>query len=259
MTVGRCTHSLDIRDHVVVKRYVSWSRGEPGREWAALKLLAEHAPGLAPVPLEAALDAHPPAITMSRLPGTVLRGRSATDEQIKAVTAALTRLHRIPVSAVEAAAPAPWGPAVAVNKTRALAGRRPGLGDDPVVLEAFRAGAAWLASADPDKLTANPFPPVLGLADGNRANSMWDERERCVRLIDWEDSGRSDRAFELGELCEHISRVDGGDDGQRSVRERERQPQDDHRGERREVDGVHRDGQEQHVTGIGSGGEDCLG
>ncbi|MFI9595071.1 hypothetical protein [Nonomuraea sp. NPDC052265] len=30
-----------------------------------------------------------------------------------------------------------------------------------------------------------------------------------MRLIVWEDSGRSDRAFELGEVCEHISHVDG--------------------------------------------------
>ncbi|TXK41486.1 hypothetical protein [Nonomuraea sp. C10] len=33
-------------------------------------------------------------------------------------------------------------------------------------------------------------------------------------MIDWEDSGRSDRAFELGELCEHISRLDGNFDAE---------------------------------------------
>jgi aminoglycoside phosphotransferase (APT) family kinase protein len=209
MTAGRCTHSLEFRDEVVVKRYTSWGRGEPRREWAALTLLAEHAPGLAPTPLEAALDAHPPMIVMSRLPGGVLRGEHATGEQIKAMAAALNRLHQIPAKVVEAVEPAPWGPAAAVNKTRAWAGNHPYLGTDPLVQEAFRAGVSWLASDAPDQLTTNPLPPVLGLADGNHANYLWDESERRMRLIDWEDSGRNDRAFELGEVCEHVSRVDG--------------------------------------------------
>ncbi|MGW4801335.1 phosphotransferase family protein, partial [Nonomuraea sp. NPDC004297] len=81
--------------------------------------------------------------------------------------------------------------------------------------EAWRDGAAWLASAGPDRLVANPLPPVLGLADGNHANYLWDAGEGRVGLIDWEDSGRTDRAFELGELIEHISHVEGGVDAGR--------------------------------------------
>ncbi|MFI6182520.1 phosphotransferase [Nonomuraea sp. NPDC051191] len=209
VTLGRCTHNLDIQDDVVVKRYTSWERGEPGREWAALTLLGEHAPNLAPAPIQAALEADPPMIVMSRLPGHVLRGQHATGEQLTAMAAALTRLHQIPTAAVEAIAPAAWGPAAAVHKTRAWAEKQPDLGDDPLVQEAFQAGAAWLASTAPDKLMVNPLPPVLGLADGNRANYLWSPSEGRVRLIDWEDSGRNDRAFELGEVCEHISRLDG--------------------------------------------------
>ncbi|MFI9596030.1 aminoglycoside phosphotransferase family protein [Nonomuraea sp. NPDC052265] len=215
MTAGRCTHDLELHDDVVIKRYASWERGEPHREWKALTLLAEHAPGLAPTPVDAALDARPPVIVMSRLPGRVLRGEHATDEQIRAVAAALDRLHRVPRRVVEAVEPAPWGPVAAVTKTRAWAGRRPDLGGDPVVREAYRAGVAWLASAAPDRLVAAPSSPVLGLADGNRANYLWDEHGRRVRLIDWEDSGRNDRAFELGELCEHISHLDGSLDARR--------------------------------------------
>ncbi|MDX3100430.1 phosphotransferase family protein [Nonomuraea angiospora] len=210
------THNLEIRDDVVIKRYASWGRGEPHREWTALTLLAEHAPGLAPAPVEAALDAYPPMIVMSRLPGTVLRGQDATDKQITAMAAALARLHQaIPTRVVEAVTPAPWGPATAVNKYRAWAHKQPNLGDDPIVRLAYHEGAAWLASTDPDRLTTNPFPPVLGLADGNRANYLWDRDEGRVRLIDWEDSGSNDRAFEVGEVVEHISRVDGDLDAER--------------------------------------------
>ncbi|MFD8596620.1 aminoglycoside phosphotransferase family protein [Kitasatospora sp. NPDC059646] len=49
--------------------------------------------------------------------------------------------------------------------------------------------------------------PVLGQADGNLANHLWDGAE--VRLVDFEDSGRSDRPYEPAELVEHVSaRVD---------------------------------------------------
>lgn len=153
-------------------------------------------------------------IVMSRLPGRVLRGEHATDDQVKATAAALNQLHQIPPQVVEEIEPAAWGPAAAVAKTRAWADKRPDLGTDRHVQEAFRAGAAWLASTGPDELTTNPLPPVLGLADGNHANYLWDDHERRVWLIDWEDSGRSDRAFELGEVCEHISRLDGGLDAE---------------------------------------------
>lgn len=214
MTVGRCTHNLEFHDDVVIKRYRSWHRGEPHREWAVLTLLAEHAPGLAPSPVEAALDAHPPVIVMSRLPGRVLRGEHATDEQVKATAAALNRLHQLPPQVVEEIEPAAWGPSAAIAKTRVWADKRPDLGTDPRAQDAFHAGAAWLASTAPDKLATNPLPPVLGLADGNHANYLWDDHERRVRLIDWEDAGRNDRAFELGELCEHISRLDGSLDAE---------------------------------------------
>ncbi|GAA2769693.1 aminoglycoside phosphotransferase family protein [Nonomuraea dietziae] len=211
MTADRfSTHNLELGDDVVTKRYTSWDRGEPHREWAALTLLAEHVPGLAPTPVRAELEACPPTIVMTRLPGRVLRGEHITDEQVGAMAAALNRLHQqIPARVIEEVEPAAWHPAAAVNKVRAWADKQPDLGDDPVVRQAFQAGAAWLASSVPDELTVNPLPPILGLADGNHANYLWDERERQVRLIDWEDSGRSDRAFELGEVAEHISRVDG--------------------------------------------------
>jgi hypothetical protein len=71
---ARTTHEvcIDHDRHLVVKRFRSWARGEPAREWAALTLLAESAPGLAPAPVRADLDGDPPAIVMSWLPGAQL-------------------------------------------------------------------------------------------------------------------------------------------------------------------------------------------
>ena len=70
------THEIrvDAGRDVVVKRFRSWDRGEPTREWTALTLLARHAPGLAPAPLRARLTADAPVIEMSRLPGVPLGG-----------------------------------------------------------------------------------------------------------------------------------------------------------------------------------------
>ena len=70
------THEIrvDAGRGVAIKRYRSWDRGEPAREWTALTLLAEHAPGLAPAPILADLSADPPVIEMSRLPGVPLGG-----------------------------------------------------------------------------------------------------------------------------------------------------------------------------------------
>ena len=162
------THHLELGDEVVIKRYNSWDRGEPHREWVALTLLAEHAPGLAPAPIEAALDADPPVITMSRLPGRVLRGERATGEQLAAIATALNLLHQIPAQVVAAIEPAPWGPVVAVDKVRALADKQPDLGQDPLVLKAFHAtptrGAKLLRSGSINEIGKLPVnvPPASG-------------------------------------------------------------------------------------------------
>ncbi|WP_433859636.1 aminoglycoside phosphotransferase [Streptomyces kronopolitis] len=44
---------------------------------------------------------------------------------------------------------------------------------------------------------------MFGAGDGNLANFLWDGR--TVRIVDFEDSGRSDRAFELAEITEHVA------------------------------------------------------
>ncbi|MEV5979702.1 aminoglycoside phosphotransferase [Streptomyces sp. NPDC052114] len=46
------------------------------------------------------------------------------------------------------------------------------------------------------------MPPVFGPGDGNLANYLWDGAR--VQVVDFEDSGRSDRAFELAEITEHV-------------------------------------------------------
>lgn len=67
------THGVVFEGGVAVKRFRSLVHGdEPRREWRALKLLARYAPGLAAEPFRADLDADPPVVVMSRLPGAPL-------------------------------------------------------------------------------------------------------------------------------------------------------------------------------------------
>jgi hypothetical protein len=147
------------------------NRGEPVREWPAPMLLAEFAPGLAAAPVRADLIGDPPVIEMSRLPGVPLGGMSLSAAQADAL--ALGRLwNAVPGARLT-------GPAGA----------------------GVQAGTDWFSGGAVDG--AGSGDVVLGQGDSNLANFLWDGTR--VRIVDFEDSGPSDRAFELAVLIEHIS------------------------------------------------------
>lgn len=193
------THGIDLRPDLVVKRFRSSGRDEPQREWRALSLLAAHAPGLAPAPLEADLAAEPPVVVMSRLPGSPLRGTALGSRQVDALARAVSTLQRaLPADVLAALPPVPTNPAVMVDRMRGSHASS----TDPLVAQALAAGRRWLART---RLGAAPdgVPAVFGHGDGNLANYLWDGAR--MRVVDFEDSGRSDRATELAEVVEHVS------------------------------------------------------
>jgi len=203
MADGWSTHTVELLPDRVVKRYRQWSEQEHEREWRALTLLQAHAPGLSPAPLD--LDPGPPTPTlvMSRLPGTVLRGGVVEPAQISALAAALTELHQsVPAEVAAALPPRTWRQRRCVEY---ISRRYPELATralDPEITLAAADGMSWLNatarrwSRDPD------LPPVLGQADGNLANFLWDGSR--IAIVDFEESGRSDIPFELAELVEHV-------------------------------------------------------
>ncbi len=89
------------------------------------------------------------------------------------------------------------------SQVRAMAASGPGLGEDPLVGRAWQAGVSWLGNSALDSQICPDDKVTLGHGDCNLANFLWDGSQ--VRLIDFEDSGPSDRAFELAILVEHIS------------------------------------------------------
>lgn len=194
--------SVDQAGGVVTKIFVQRARSEPEREWRALLLLDELAPGLAPRPIRADLSASSPVIEMSALPGAPLGGGPLSAAQQQALVQAIQRLWQaVPADRIR---PFP-GEAGNEAQLRAVLSARlttgPEVSDDPVVAAALREGVNWLAVASDG--ASHPARPVFGQGDSNLANFLWDGER--VRIVDFEDSGRSDRAFELAVLVEHLS------------------------------------------------------
>jgi hypothetical protein len=195
------THGVELLPDRVIKRYRHWGQREHEREWQALTLLHTYAPGLSPVPLD--LDRASPAIIMSRLPGTVLRGGIATPAQISALAAALTELHhRVPPALAAEPPRRTWNQYECVDYISRRYSDLPTRILDPEITRAAAAGMTWLDATawrwkrDPD------LPSVLGQADGNLANFLWDGTR--IAIIDFEESGRSDMSYELTEIVEHV-------------------------------------------------------
>ena len=202
------THGLTIGEREVRKEYVADHEAEAEREWAILTLLADQAPGLAPRPIRRE-DGVTPVVVMERITGASLAPRPLTTVQTRALGASLRRLYDVPVEAVAAAG---------------IGARRYGarehvqvmvdwLADDHdlrecqdpgLVREALDTARAYVA----DPSLPEPRHTALGIADLNPANVLWDGR--TVRLVDFEDGGLSDPAYELADHVEHLgSRLPG--------------------------------------------------
>ena len=202
------THGVTFSGDEVRKEFVADHEDRAEREWACLSLLAEHAPGLAPRPLRRE-DGETPVIVMERLPGAHLEPTPLTPAQTAALGASLRRLYDVPLEAVEAAGIGPrrYGAGEQAGVMREWladpydldACRDPGL-----VGEALEAARAYVAAPP----LPEPRPVALGIADLNPANVLWDGR--TARLVDFEDGGLSDPAYELADHVEHLgSRLPG--------------------------------------------------
>lgn len=201
--VRASTHMIELGPDVVVKRYRSRSHDEPQREWRALTLLHEHAPGTAPAPISAELDAEPPTVVMSRLHGTPLEC-GPTAEVAVAVASAVARVQEAVPLRTLADLPARAGHPLELLqwvRTWCAAVQRPA--NDPAVAEALCAAEVWLRQPALGAVLEHPTRPVFGTGDGNLSNFLWDGAD--VRLVDFEYSGRSDRPYDLAEMAEHIS------------------------------------------------------
>jgi aminoglycoside phosphotransferase (APT) family kinase protein len=199
------THDLSFTDTEVRKRFVSWDRGEADREWGCLSLLAEHAPGVAPRPLRRETQDGAPVVVMERVPGLPLGGAPLTGLQTDALGRSLRRLYDVPLASLLAAGLEErlYGPTTLPAALVEWLGEPHDLAEcrDPgLVRDGVRSALAWL------ERTGNlPEPELvaLGISDLNPANVLWDG-ETC-RLVDFEDGGLTDPAYELADHTEHLA------------------------------------------------------
>jgi Ser/Thr protein kinase RdoA (MazF antagonist) len=211
--------SVDHERQVVTKRYPRSGSGAALREWRALRLLAEHAPRLAPEPMSADLDASPPSIVMSLLPGEPLGARPLAPAQERALAIAIGRLWQAVPAGLVTSLPGELDTTVEfLRQVREWAAATSGLATDRTVLDAVAAGSAWLARTEINMTSgvASAAQRVLGHGDADLTNFLWDGE--LVRIVDFENAGISERAFELAVLVEHISAWrNGGLDADRFV------------------------------------------
>lgn len=189
------THTLIFAASAVTKRYTSWERREPHREWAALRHIHRYAPGLVPRPIAADLDGVPPSVTMTLVPGQSMTG-DLTPVHVRGLAVAICSLWSVPL---DAAAIEPWRDDLPFAR-RLTDGRKP---IEPTAAAAYDAALAWWHGPDPELLSTRPAVTVLGHRDPNLANYLFDGHR--VRIVDFEDAAISDPATELAILLEHLA------------------------------------------------------
>jgi Phosphotransferase enzyme family len=191
------THTIARIGSSVRKTYRDWRRGEHEREWSVLDVLARHAADLSPIPLREGLDDDPPWIEMTVVPGRPLGGR-LDGVQMRAMIAVLSELWTASVADLP---PRRFAPDEALSVARAefRAAGRP----DGVAGSAFDACVEFISTS----WASDDAPPaVLGHSDPNLANYLWDGSR--MRIVDFEDAGRSDATYEVATLVEHLSARD---------------------------------------------------
>ncbi|WP_457186737.1 aminoglycoside phosphotransferase family protein [Nocardioides sp. P5_E3] len=202
------THDLTFGEGEVRKEFVADHEAQAEREWACLTVLAEHAPGLAPRPLRREAGERP-VVVMSRLPGEPVAPRPMTASETAALGAALRRLYDVPVEAVTAAGIGPrrYGADALAGVLVAWLADEPDLDqchDPALVADALALARAYVAAPP----LPEPRLTALGIADLNPANVLLHDGK--VRLVDFEDGGLSDPAYELADHVEHLgSRLPG--------------------------------------------------
>jgi len=149
MSGRTATHEIriDASRGVVTKRFRSWDRREPAREWTTLMLLAEFAPGLAPSPVRADLAADPPLIEMSWLPGVPLGDTTPSAAQADALALALDRLwNAVPRARLKNLNWPVLNVSQLERRVTEMLAAHPAMDDRGLVRQAWQAGAGWFSS-----------------------------------------------------------------------------------------------------------------
>ncbi len=144
-----------------------------------------------------------PVIVMSRLPGDSLGASPLTPNQVAAVGEAMGTMYRaVPQEHLDELTDRISGPAEMIGELRSWC-RQPHNSQSALVQRALTVGSRWVEDPDVDALMCPTADRVFTQGDGNLGNLIWDGL-RCS-VVDFEDSGISDPAYEVADLLEHVS------------------------------------------------------
>jgi aminoglycoside phosphotransferase (APT) family kinase protein len=190
----------------VLKLYHKDERDGIGREWTALGLLDQHLPDCAPRPVLRDQTGDRPAVVMTWLSGQPLGGRQLVRPQFTELRERIMAVHAVLPERLDAAIPAAMGTPGAIiariqQDGEAALVRRSHAPEASGQRELRALWQDWLRGPDPATLVA-PTYMVFSRGDPNLMNCLWDDGR--MRLVDFEDSGWSDRATDLADLVEHV-------------------------------------------------------
>ena len=183
----------------VVKLFRPHDRHEPEREWEGLAIA--FGLGIGPRPILFDPVGELPAVVMTRVAGLPRAAALLSPDDIAAIGRAHVAIHAAPRS--------PSTPLAINHPARIRARTRAALQSHlipqaapEIVQLAWARGGAWLASPDATSLDE---PPRLAFCRGdpNLANYLFDGDD--LRLVDFEDCGVNDPAFELADMAEHLN------------------------------------------------------
>ncbi len=142
---------------------------------------------------------------MERLPGRPLGSARLTADQTSSLGAVLRRLYDVPLAAVRAVGiterrGGPSGSRRAVTEMLSGPGDLSACRDQTLVRHAVEVTLDW---ARRHEAVPAPALRVLGIADLNPANVLWDGA--ACRLVDFEDAGLTDPAYEIADHVEHLA------------------------------------------------------
>ncbi len=193
----------------VLKCYKVDERRRADKEWAGLTFAALHSCNVTPRLLYASQDGREPAAVLAFVEGQHLGDVALDHRQAAALARTLTDLHML------ARDDGAQKGLMRLAQARDRISRLPVATGTPYMLayvrrlghiclgvrhKAAELYSAWLSGPDP-VLLGHPAPIVFSSGDPNLANCLWDGNQ--VRIVDFEYSGWSDRAFHLADIIEH--------------------------------------------------------
>ena len=181
---------------LVVKVFTTGAGDEATREWEGLEALA--GTGLAPTPVQFE-PSDPAVVVMTLVTGRALPARALDESHAAAIGRAHRRIHQAEPDTHRPPSHNRVRAALAMLRSNAMADLK---SESSTVAAAWREAGDWIRTADIERSLSSPRL-CFCRGDPNLKNYLW--TDGGVVLVDFENSGYNDPAFELADFAEHAN------------------------------------------------------